>query len=487
MSNRAIFRVIFAVFAALPFKNGETQRLPPAGFLTTVASAEQRPPATCPHSTDAIADGCATAQVHGTIVDPHLADAQAVIDLSITGGLGYTDGTFVWVSSAGVCARAATGTVTVVEGKLGGATRGALYSITDEGSGCTSRPTIAVPAGAGTGVGGSIVPTVYQLTPHNAAVVVGANWSVAGVDYPVGANTTLTFKDPMTGGLPTGCTVRGSTVTCAGSGGVLDGWDFRNLRLVLDASEWTITNSKFRCAAGIPGLDQIRVGAGVASATIRYNTFDGGASLGRGCVSGGLVANVRTVQTSGTLDFAYNLCLNADSKCFSVGSAGSGSLIVNEKYNYYGEIGLCGGGCSHGEAEYSYGSTFQTINWTLEYNVAINHYYSGPTNLTSEIAQVGDDIHLVSRTAHNYVLSQGTQAYIGNNNEAGQVSSAPIFCGHQIDPLPGSLSGTMRDSILDYSGAFFAYNPSGGTCQSDIAPADWNAGTGHACRPSGCN
>jgi hypothetical protein len=442
----------------------------------------------CPF-TSSLSDGCSGAQAHGTIVDARLADPHAVTDLSIVGGSGYTNGTYTWTSSGGGCSVGATGTITVLGGQLGGAARGTAgnYSITNEGSGCTSRPTIAVPAGAGPGTGGTITATVYQLTPHNAS----PSWNVAGVDYPIGYDTTLSLKDPTTASLPSGCTFSGSTVTCAGSGGMLNGYDFslHSTKLAVTASGWTVSNNKFVCTASSAGA-LATVSSAVTSVTFKYNTFNGGASLGHGCTSGGLVASINSSQNSGSITIEYNYCFNPDSKCVNFqGSTANGSLTITEQYNYWAEIGLCGGGCAHGESEYAYvNNNTQTFNWTLAFNTAITHYWSGPTNATSEFAQEADNDIVVTNTNHNFGIARGNQAYTGSNNNSGQVSSAALYCGHQNDPSAASESGSSTNNIWDYSGAFFPYNTTDGTCTKDLSSiADFNAGTGHACSPSSCN
>lgn len=83
----------------------------------------------------------------GTPQLPHLLDVQQVTALNILPGSGYTNGTYTWTSLGGG-GSGATGTITVSSGALG-SPNGMQYTITNQGSGYTSRPTIAVPAGAG--------------------------------------------------------------------------------------------------------------------------------------------------------------------------------------------------------------------------------------------------------------------------------------------------------------------------------------------------
>jgi hypothetical protein len=235
--------------------------------------------------------------------------------------------------------------------------------------------------------------------------------------------------------------------------------------------------------------------SGSTDCSIKYNWFDGSSVHGVGSsIPGGAIANVFVLSTSGTFTFEYNYCFLPDSKCLNFGGRPVRPSILNiiEKYNFYGELGTCGGGCSHGEAEYSYsgftsGEVLQTLTPTIQFNVAVTHMYSGPTNLTSQMASVGDAVAILNADIeYNYELSQGDQSYRGSKNNAAEVASAAMFCGHQEN---GSNSGgVMAHNILDYSGAFFPYNASGGTCARDFRSImDINAGTGNMCNISKCD
>jgi hypothetical protein len=450
--------------------------------------------------TTTLPDGCAGAQTNGTLVDAHLADPKAVIDLNIDGGSGYTNGTYAWTSTGGGCTTAASGNITVAGGILGGATRGtpANFAISNHGVGCTSRPTIAVPAGAGAGTGGLITPTVYQLTPHNAATT----WSVAGVDYPVGYDTTLTLKDPtVTANLPACASFAGSAVTINASSCTLNGFDFglHHTHLVVAGglTGVLITNNKFACLRGTTtDLELILINGGSTNTTIKYNTFDGGSTLGVACVTGGQNAAIGTVATGGTINVQYNYCFNEDSKCLesNQSAASPTSYTLNEQYNYWVDFGICGGGCSHGEAEYAFSSTTQganaVINWTMGFNVMLIHYYAGPGNATSAASIEADGTTINNPDIeNNYELARGTQLYTGSNNNNGQVASGAMFCGAQES---GNYTGTtvQKNNILEYSGGFFPYN-AGGTVKTCAvafpALADFNAGTGNTCNTTTCN
>jgi hypothetical protein len=118
----------------------------------------------CPQGT-ALPDGCSGSPL-GQPQLPNLLNTQQVLMLNIIPGSGYANGTYNWATTDGG-GSGATSTVTVSGGLLGGSDSQG-YTITNEGSGYTSRPTIVV-SGLSGGTGGSITPTVYQATPHNAA------------------------------------------------------------------------------------------------------------------------------------------------------------------------------------------------------------------------------------------------------------------------------------------------------------------------------
>lgn len=453
---------------------------------------------TCPQGTS-VADGCSGSQAigHGTIVNANLANPKQVVALNIVAGTGYTNGgPYTWTSSGGGCTTNATGTINVTGGAIGH--NKSTYTITNNGAGCTSRPMIAIPGAAGAGTGGSITPSVYQLTPHNCASVPacnaiwGANYNSAGIDYPVGYDTTLTLSDPTAGGLPAGCAFAGSTVTCSTGSPVLNGWNFttHSTHLVVSGGTPTITNNKFNCIS--TQLDELHVSGG--SPIIRFNWFDGGASAGVACTSGGQNAAIGITSTSGTVTMQYNYCFNQDSKCVEVNNGGTSGapLVIVEQFNYWNDFGICGGGCSHGEAEYYFtgaSTPAKVTTWTLGFNTGVLDFdMLGTSNATSTFSLEADGGTLNNPLAQgNFELSMGNQLYTGSNNNNGQVSSGPMFCGAQEG---GAYSGTptQNGNILDYSGGFFPYNAGGSPgCAAAFATTDLNAGTGNICNVSTCD
>ena len=445
----------------------------------------------CPQGTG-LADGCAGAQLHGVIPFPHLADTQTVTMVNLTPGSGYTTGgPYSWTSSGGGCSVGATGTVDVSGGKL---TNGVVST---PGAGCTSRPTIAIPGGAGGGTGGAIVPTVYQKTPHNAATP----YNLPGVDYPVGYDTTLTLKDPTIGGLPSCATYSSGTVHINSSNCTLNGFDFSlhngvNLAVANNLSGVVISNNNFVVGSSSNTNAMITVGSGACGTSLQYNTMDGAAQLNRG-----MTTNVEINCNSGTFVAQYNYCLNFEAKCYNYGAphvASRNNLSATQQYNlsYLIAIGCAGG---HGENEYSYqGYTSGTVFGYIDpFVIKFNTYWvpfteAGAGCSTSSMAMEADAVGIQNGLVqYNFNLLPGPYLPTGSNNCPGSscppvVASSPMYCGSQENGV--NTGGTMNNNYLDYTGAYFPYNTSSGTCAASFpGTADINPVTGNSCNQSTCN
>jgi hypothetical protein len=288
-------------------------------------------------------------------------------------------------------------------------------------------------------------------------------------------------------------------VTMNSSGCTLSGFDFSlhhtNLTVAGNLTGTVITNNKFE--ANYSNRNQIvLISSGSCDVTMKYNHLDGAAKTSSG--SGArLIANVNSLCYSGQITFEYNYCFDFDSKCinFAGNPSSSSTLSLTEKYNLYAQIALCRSGCAHGEAQYSYsgftsGAVLENIQpWTMQFNVALTLYSHAPTEATSQIAIVGDAVNITNADIqYNYVLAPGPGAATGSNNSSPPplVASGAIFCGYQENG--NNTSGIMQHNYLDYTGAFFPYNPSGGTCTAAFPLiSDINAVTGHSCNAAQCN
>lgn len=399
------------------------------------------PTTACPFAS-ALSDGCTGAQASGITPFPNLMNTGVLQGVVIRTGSGYTNGTYSWVGAGGGCVIFPTGTITVSGGNLGGPS-GLSYTITNVGSGCTSRPTIATPAGAGAGSNGGLTSVLYTTTAHNVATT----FNVPGVDYPVGYDRTLTLKNPVVNAnLPSGATVSGTTVTINSNNVTLNGFDFcaHNASLTIPASTTgtVVTNNRF-CNPVANGQN-ITLGSS-STTTIKYNDFNGGAPLGgNGSTAAQLCGancgpNGAVCCSMASLTFEYNYCYQQDSKCLQV--QGTGPFI--EKYNVYDTLGNCPTGgsnpCAHGEADYSFGAG--TLNWTSSFNLYWNPFHcttldpsvwdnlgcpnGNPGNLSSIAALQADTLSINGTTMdHNVILMPGpntgcpsaaTFAYTGEN------------------------------------------------------------------------
>ncbi len=440
---------------------------------SSTSPSAQKPSASCPIASNLV-DGCANAPA-GTPQFPNLLDIQKVVMLNIIPGSGYVNGIYSWSTSGGG-GSGATGTVTVSGGKVGGS-GGQLYSISNEGAGYSSRPTIIV-AGLSGGSGASIVSSVYQATPHNATTP----WNMPGVDYYVGVPYGTALKDPtISSNLPTGASFSGTTVSITGCNVTLDGFDFtlHNTNVVVNVSSsscaTTIEDSRFQ-ANGLslqPIANLKNLGPG-GSFVFERNEYNGLAPVG-GSGSGFAVND--PIQGSGKVILLYNFFHNFDSKVIQMNGTVAGSSLT-EEYNLFADFGSCStsSGCAHGEAEYTYGGGALTV--TIQFNTYINHFHTNAADLTSPQAVQADSLNITSATDnHNVVLAPGPQLSCNESNQVGYTAAAAIYDGQQEG---GTISnGVFQYDYIDASGVYFPWYHNGGTNMSYSNNID--AGTGGPC------
>jgi hypothetical protein len=440
----------------------------------------------CPQG-NALPDGCSGASV-GTAQFPHLLDTQQVIMLNIIPGSGYTNGTYNWTTSGGG-GSGANGTVTVSGGQLG--ERNAQgYTITSPGSGYTSRPTINV-SGLTGGSGGSITPTVYQATPHNAST----KWNMPGVDYHVGIPSGMVLKDPtVSANLPAGASYASSTVTVTGCNVTLDSFDFtlHNTVVVVKVSgsncTTTIQNSLFHAngTALYPLANLINLGSG-GSFIMQRSEYAGLAPTGGSGSGFNINYPINTPSTTSTVSLLYNYFHEFDSKMIQFGGTTPATAFI-EKYNLFSDFGNCATPpCAHGEAEYSYGGygSAPTIAYTGEFNTYILHFSTGRHDLTAPHAVQADAMAINGVTDdHNVVLVPGPQLTCSSNNQGSYQSAAAIYDGAQNDPNQASLSNiTFSFDYIDASGSYFPWyhNAERGATNQEVVVNNVDAGTGHSC------
>jgi hypothetical protein len=438
----------------------------------------------CPHGA-ALPDGCPGAPA-GTPQLPHLLDVQQVTALNILPGSGYTNGTYTWAASGGG-GSGATGTVTVANGALGGLA-GLQYTITNQGTHYTGRPTIAVPAGAGVGSGGSIVPTVYQATPHNAATP----WNMPGVDYYVGVPSGTVLKDPTSAAnLPAGASVSGHFVTVTGCNVTLDGFDFtlHDTALVINVTgtgcTTTVQNSKQQAMSSsitfFPIAQLTNLGSGGAF-VYRNNEYDGLAPYG---VTGGSGFAVNApICCQGNVTLEYNYFHNFDAKIIQMSGTTPSSPMV-ERYNLFADFGSCGDSCAHGEAEFTYSGSPGTVSFTGQFNTYILPMYTGTMNLTAPHAVLAENMTIDGvLDDHNVILAQGPQGTCANNPTY-YVAAAAIYDGAQNNPNTALLAnGSFTYNYIDASGTYFPWYHAalkGATIRNVTWTNNVDTGTGNPC------
>lgn len=425
--------------------------------------------AQCPNT--GFADGCSSAP-SGTPQWPNLLDTQKVTQLNVLAGSGYTNGTYTWTAS-GCSGSGATGTITVAGGKLAGTTS-QQYTISNEGSGYTCRPTVAIPGGAGGGSGGSIIPTVYQVRPA---------WGVPGVDYYVGYPTGTSFSDPSTT-LPSGASYSSGVVNVTGCGVTLNALDFSlhsgiyiNINISSSDCVTTVTNSKFQAfnvLQPIINCTGSQLGSG-GSLVFTKNSYDGLAPTG-GTGSGFQVND--PIQCQGTITETYNNFHNFDSKTIQVAGV-SGNPNHTEKYNLFADFGYCSTPpCSHGEAEYSYSGWPNGIKVVYSYNTYIVHFTSsGNNNLTAPHAVQADDLAITgTNDDHNVVLAPGIYGTCSPSNPTNYTAAAAVYDGQQADPNGTIANVAFSQDYIDNGGTFFPWYHSGGTGMTYVNLIDTGSG-----------
>lgn len=444
-----------------------------AGLVLATALCAPQMHAQCPVT--GFSDGCSSAPT-GTPLFPHLLDIQKVTQLNVIAGSGYTNGTYTWTTS-GCTGTGATGTITVAGGKLAGATS-QQYTISNEGSGYTCRPTIAIPAGAAGGSGGSITPTVYQARPA---------WAVCNVDYYCGVPVGTSFSDPSTT-LPSGAAYASNVVTVTGCNVALNALDFTlhsgimiNINVTASNCATSVKNSKFQ-AYGVnqPIAFCTNLGTG-GSFVFEQNSYDGLAATG-GTGSGFTVND--PIECQGIVTMEYNYFHNFDSKIIQMGGI-AGAPLFTEKYNDFANFGYCSTPpCSHGEAEYTFAGNSLKVDFDFNtYHVAFTS--SGNNDLTAPHAIQADDVNITGTTdAHNVVLAPGPQGTCNGGNANAYTASGVIYNGDQEG---GTLSGTTFSlDYVDNSATFFPwYNDyTSGHTVLPVGPNNIDAGSGAICGDS---
>lgn len=167
----------------------------------------------------------------------------------------------------------------------------------------------------------------------------GLGCKVAGVDYRIGLVASPSLADPTLGGLPSGTTVSGSTVTVGSNNTTITGWDFSlhgGLQLLVSSgvSGTVITGNKF--AIQTPNCLVAMFFTQLAgTTTVTYNNIDGG---GAACptLTDSFSADVyiESAASGASFIFNYNLHTNIGQDGLNIVGPSSGTgLALTHKYN----------------------------------------------------------------------------------------------------------------------------------------------------------
>lgn len=238
-------------------------------------------------------------------------------------------------------------------------------------------------------------------------------WNVAGVDYAVGIPTSVTLSDPTLGGLPSGCSFSGHTVTCSGNNITVQGWDFSlHGGTILSFSGNTtgsvVQNNKFKLDPNCndPLVKWTTPAAGTF--TITQNTFDGG-----GATCGALTFATFFFGQNGngaTVTITYNYFTNVPQDVADVFGSTTGSMLFVYKYNVTNVQGFQG----HPD-----GLQYNTGNFNNS-EVAFNTYYipangngvaggTQPYHVEAFNTSAGNSSAITNTTVHNNtIVTPGT-------------------------------------------------------------------------------
>ena len=148
------------------------------------------------------------------------------------------------------------------------------------------------------------------LAPGQAPYTALPTWNVAGVDYPVGYDKTLTLKDPTTSALPPGCSYNGSITTpqvnCSGT----KAWILKGMISAIQRGRGQTTSN---------GCVDLVVHGNISGAiVIKNNRWKNGPDKVHdtfGCgIENSIIVQIDTNSVADSLTITNNLCgINAES------------------------------------------------------------------------------------------------------------------------------------------------------------------------------
>lgn len=324
-----------------------------------------------------------------------------------------------------------------------------------------SAATLSLPPVVVTGTSGNCSHSVAGLNDGCAAAVpiapnyppllavYGGNrppWSVAGVDYGVGAPPGM-YLDPQTAALPAGCTLSGLTVSCVSPATGISGYDFTlhgGMKLVTNAAGFTIKGNKFALAPNCadPSLT-VNTGGSIIN-----NSFDGGGATCKILTIGGIINS--TFASGTTPSVLYNLFTNVPQDAFDTRGPGSGSAGLAMRYNMiYMHAWL-----PHADGLQTCGGNFNGID------VSFNTYWTQgtprddaqPLHVEAQCSSVISNVTV----NHNTIMALGT-CKAGANWPTGCVVNYEVACKQDNPPPPAP----PVNFLTNYSANGNYFDPSG--------------------------
>ncbi|MBB4425792.1 hypothetical protein GGD66_004353 [Bradyrhizobium sp. CIR48] len=284
---------------------------------------------------------------------------------------------------------------------------------------------------------------VSSAAPQHPEVLrryaVRPGWSVAGVDYAVGAAST-SLKDPATISMA-GVSIDASsrTIAISGSNITLDGYDFSlhgGYQVTIAGANATISNSNFAIGAN-QGSYLIYGSSAASNLTITHNTFDGSAI--------GNATSFIGFAGSGQVTMEYSWFKRFPQHVVEFTQAnGSPSFSVVYKYNLI-EQGAIKDGAHLNFLQFG-GGTASSVD------VEFNTTYQTPQ------ASGGEGFQFYSNTQGG-VIQGAVMAYNTMIATGGSAGSAMSYMVHANSYNDGSsaLSGSVHDNFFDLQAAWGAF------------------------------
>lgn len=283
-------------------------------------------------------------------------------------------------------------------------------------------------------------------------------WNVAGVDYRVGINTGVTLQSPAT--IPTSGNIsrNGITITLAGNGTVLDGFDFSldgGFLLAVSGTNCIVQNCNFD-ASGANANTQNEGGSMISSAadnsnlTVQFCELNGGGATGLAAEMLSNVNNIRYcfihdspndfVQFAIPAVWRFNLFMDAGTApgshadFFQIGGAGAWNYDVQFCTTY--QSGISGEGTQ--------GHSFEpnspgTVTGVLSFNTGVYLTGGGLSDFIGVRSSGASDVVAPGITVtNNYVYPVGMSNFYATSG-VNTVTGALVTFTNNVNMQTGAL------------------------------------------------